>query len=97
MKYRKMEGFIMGLKEIKGDYQGVKEKICQLYRTEDVCFQELFGQLILPDLSFKEQVRLYADLSDELDGDTVIRITEGCPYMVDEYENLCTGEMMSCE
>ena len=87
----------MKLTHINGNYSSVKEKICKMYHEGDECFQELFEQLILPDLSFKEQIRLYADLSEELDGDTVIRIIEGSPYIVDEYENICIGEIMRCE
>ncbi len=68
---------------IYGDYAKVKACMISEYKQSDVCLQELCEQFSFPELSFMEQVKLYGELCEMMDGDAVIRVIEGADAVDD--------------
>jgi len=59
----------------------VKKTVLSIYNQGDVCFQELCESLplseipnITDEITVMDLVRIYAELSNEIDGDQVIRV-----------------------
>ena len=57
---------------IKGNYNECKEKIMDEYMQNSNSICEYFESTICEDLSIEENVKLYADLRKQCDGDIVV-------------------------
>lgn len=58
--------------KIKGNYNECKEKIMDEYMQNSNSICEYFESAICEDLSIEENVKLYADLRKQCDGDIVV-------------------------
>lgn len=58
--------------KIKGNYNECKEKIMDEYMQNSNSICEYFEDTICEDLSIQENVKLYADLRKQCDGDIVV-------------------------
>lgn len=55
--------------------------IKDLYIKNDICLDELFKNIILPNISISDTVMIYETLIKEIDGDNLLKIQdEGCSY-----------------
>ena len=63
--------------EFSGNYEKAKEFMLSEYKKSNVCFQKLCKNYSFPELTLSEQVKLYGELAEMIDGDRVIRIIEG--------------------
>ena len=64
------------MERIKGNYEEVKAKILDEYNLSDCAICEYFSSIICEDLSIEENMRLYAELRDQCDGDLVVNIID---------------------
>lgn len=64
------------MERIKGNYNEVKAKILDEYNSSDCAICEYFSSIICEDLSIEENMRLYAELRDQCDGDLVVNIID---------------------
>lgn len=64
------------MERIKGAYEEVKAKILDEYNSSDCSICEYFSSIICEDLSIEENMRLYAELRDQCDGDLVVNIID---------------------
>ena len=70
------------MKRIKGNYDEAKQQILKEYNNSEQSICEWFSSVICENLSIDENVKLYAELRDQCDGDLVVNIID-IDYIVD--------------
>lgn len=96
-KFRRNHSDIRVINIIYGNYDQVYKTIIEYRKSCDSDFSEWYEKLSLPDLTWGEQIRMYAQLMEYFMGDRVIRIMEcDSPNLknIKEYEELSTGDII---
>ena len=78
------------MERIKGNYNEVKAKILDEYNSSDCAICEYFSSIICEDLSIEENMRLYAELRDQCDGDIACNIIDKDSVILLSSGNNCT-------
>ena len=78
------------MKIIKGNYDEVKQQILEEYKNSDQSICEWFSSVICEDLSIDENVKLYAELRDQCDGDITCNIIDQDSVILLSSGNNCT-------
>lgn len=80
------------MKRIKGNYNEVKDKILNEYNDSDQSICEWFSSVICEDLSIEENVKLYAELREQCDGDITCNIIDKDSVMLLSGDKTCSFE-----
>lgn len=77
----------------KGTYEQVREQLYAAYINGDTELCSYFDASA-PDLTIAETVKLFAELRDKIDGDTVIRFCEGTAINVESDDAVSFSEVL---